>query len=461
MRLHSLLLILLLHSNSTKTLAKPGPECATTCGNLTIPYPFGIQENCYLNPSYMVICNTTTGRARIRGTNVDVVDISLEGHIRVISPVARICYNEKTILTSEDPSVNLSRFPISLARNMITTFGCDTRGNIKIGQDYQAGCPTMPGSCDRIVESCSSNIGCCQAIIKPAGLTRFRFHVESNGGNVGKKGFNKCSYAFIVEDGRYNFSLVNVFDVKKQDLELYEMVLDWTVGDKSCQEALMNISSYVCKENSNCFDANNGLGYSCTCAVGYKGNAYIENGCQDVNECEDPHLNSCTHLCNNILGSHTCHCPKGYSGDGRKDGTRCTRDRANVNKLGLYMGVSMGVIVTSLTMFLSYCLLRQRRIAKQKENNFKRNGDDQVKLDCTRDELNQVAELVKSCVAHESETRPTMQEVKKHLLDVNHKSIGLPPVTRESVSFFSSDNSDVADSASSQLLSEGLKQNWF
>lgn len=302
MRPHSLLLILLFgivfQSNSTKTLAKLGPECSRTCGNVTVPYPFGVQENCYLNPSYMVICNTTTGRARIRGTNVDVVDISLEGHLRVISPVARICYNQTTILFSEDPSVNLSRFPISLTRNMITTFGCDTRGNIKIGQDYQAGCPTMPGSCNPIVGSCSSNIGCCQATIKPAGLTRFKFHVESNGGNVGKKGFNKCSYAFIVEDGRYNFSLVNVFDVKKQDLESYEMLLDWTVGNNSCEEAQRNISSYMCKENSKCFDANNGMGYSCICSVGYKGNPYLDNGCQGTYMLIIPFM---IHICDEVL----------------------------------------------------------------------------------------------------------------------------------------------------------------
>lgn len=87
--------------------------------------------------------------------------------------------------------------------------------------------------------------------------------------------------------------------------------------------------------------------------------------------------------------------------------------------------------------------------------------DDQVKLDCTPDELNRVAEVVKSCVACESETRPTMQEVKNDLLDVNQKSVILPPLTRESISFFSSNNSEAAESSNSQLFSEGLKPNWF
>lgn len=286
MSLHSLFRILLLsmifQSNSSKTQAKPGPECSKTCGNITIPYPFGIEENCYLDRSYMVSCNTTSGTARIWGMGVNVVDISLEGHLRVISPVARVCYNETNKILSENPSVSLSRFPISLGWNKITTLGCDTRGNIKTDQDFQAGCPTMPGSCNEIIGSCASSIGCCQGTIEPTELTRFRFNVESNTGNVGKKDFNKCSYAFIVEDGRYNFSLINLYNLKKQDLESYEMLLDWTVGNTSCQEAQKNISSYLCNENSKCFDANNGVGYRCSCSIGYQGTPYLENGCLGI-----------------------------------------------------------------------------------------------------------------------------------------------------------------------------------
>ncbi|KAM0010942.1 putative protein kinase RLK-Pelle-WAK family [Helianthus debilis subsp. tardiflorus] len=94
-------------------------------------------------------------------------------------------------------------------------------------------------------------------------------------------GFNNCSYTFIVEDGVYNFSSINVYTMKKQDLESHEMLLDWTVGNENCQEAQKNTSSYLCKENSKCVDANNGVGYSCTCSVGYHGNPYLDNGCQD------------------------------------------------------------------------------------------------------------------------------------------------------------------------------------
>ncbi|KAJ9568328.1 hypothetical protein OSB04_004294 [Centaurea solstitialis] len=313
---------LVLLSNLTTNRAKPGPECSKTCGNLTIPFPFGIEENCYLDNAFKVTCNTTTGRVQIQDVNVDIVGISLDGHLRVHSSVSQTCYNETDEILAEDLSVRLSRFPISVGRNKITVLGCDTRGNIKIRQDFQAGCLTMPGSCNPTVGSCSSTIGCCQTTVEPAGLTSFRFHVESNGGNVGMKGFNNCSFAFIVEDGRYNFSMTNLYELKKKDLESLEMVLDWTVGNTSCKEAQKNVSGYLCNENSECFDASNGLGYRCSY----------------VNECDDVRQNSCSHLCNNIAGSYTCYCPKGHSGDGRKDGSRCIRNRTNVQKLGLYIG---------------------------------------------------------------------------------------------------------------------------
>nr|GEX49769.1 wall-associated receptor kinase 2-like [Tanacetum cinerariifolium] len=161
--------------------------------------------------------------------------------------------------------------------------------------------------------------------------------------------------------------MFDVYHLTKEGLGSYEMLLDWTVGETKCQEAKNKAGGYFCKENSECFDSENADGYSCKCSAGYQGNPYLKDGCQDVNECDDPDLSGCIYACNNTAGNYTCKCPKGHSGDGRKKGTGCKKNMTNQQKLGLY-------IVTSLTMFLSYCLLQQRRIAKQKEAIFKRNG---------------------------------------------------------------------------------------
>lgn len=50
-------------------------------------------------------------------------------------------------------------------------------------------------------------------------------------------------------------------------------------------------------------------------------------GSLDVNECEDPKNNPCEGDCTNVVGSYGCTCPKGSSGDGRKDGNGCTPNK--------------------------------------------------------------------------------------------------------------------------------------
>ncbi|CAL5333140.1 unnamed protein product [Camellia sinensis] len=72
------------------------------------------------------------------------------------------------------------------------------------------------------------------------------------------------------------------------------IVLDWAVGNnKMCRDSQRNLESYECGENSDCYDSKNGRGYFCKCRIGYKGNSYLLDGCQDIKECEDPKLNTC------------------------------------------------------------------------------------------------------------------------------------------------------------------------
>ncbi|GJU27008.1 wall-associated receptor kinase 2-like protein [Tanacetum coccineum] len=58
------------------------------------------------------------------------------------------------------------------------------------------------------------------------------------------------------------------------------VVLEWWVGNVSCEKAKKTNMDYFCQENSVCNDVLHGskkkqVGYRCECAQGYKGNAYL------------------------------------------------------------------------------------------------------------------------------------------------------------------------------------------
>ncbi|OQU85360.1 hypothetical protein SORBI_3004G223500 [Sorghum bicolor] len=62
---------------------KPKEHCQRSCGNMTIPFPFGLEEDCYGNESFQLNCTTanttlfSSGRAQYRVLNVSVEDGTL------------------------------------------------------------------------------------------------------------------------------------------------------------------------------------------------------------------------------------------------------------------------------------------------------------------------------------------------------------------------------------------------
>nr|XP_011462035.1 PREDICTED: wall-associated receptor kinase 1-like [Fragaria vesca subsp. vesca] len=107
--------------------AKPG--CTDHCGNLTIPYPFGIEKDCYMSEDFPVRCNTSAEPpiATLGDGNIVITNISLaEGEMQIQQFVASDCYNSQGENYYVRTDLWVHPFTVSHTRNKFIAVGCDT-----------------------------------------------------------------------------------------------------------------------------------------------------------------------------------------------------------------------------------------------------------------------------------------------------------------------------------------------
>ena len=280
--------LLLLASAAAATFGQAKEGCLDRCGDVSIPYPFGTDEHCYLSSYFQVTCDNSSNTPKLllgelssEGNNLQVVNISLGGELLILSYISYECRvnGPGTVSYLDDVVSQLwsGQFNISSTRNKFTMVGCDTyawfEGQFK-GHDgsYRTGCMSL---CNNLTDvqngSCSGN-GCCQTSI-PDGLSAINLTLGSfnNYSDIWK--FNPCGYAFVVDESHFNFSSNDLRDLKS--IEKLPMVLDWALDKETC-----NQTNYACKGKSICNKRETGWGYLCNCLEGYQGNPYLEPGCQ-------------------------------------------------------------------------------------------------------------------------------------------------------------------------------------
>ncbi|XP_026404089.1 wall-associated receptor kinase 2-like [Papaver somniferum] len=373
--------------------AKPG--CQAKCGNVSIPYPFGITvggeddyrgaQGCSIHGvgyGYNVNCNTSYDppKAFIGTSNLEILSIS-ETEIRKKNVVAALCYNMAGNLVLDDSRVtsNLGSTPFTFSntKNRLFTIGCNSGGTIlgrdQLEKNYSSQCVSLCASQDFVKEGSCDGGGCCMNTI-PKGIKWLSTGLVRVV-NVSFLSFNPCSYAFLADQEQYTFSASDL--LAESRVRNIPVVLDWAVGSKTCEEAQTDLATYACQDNSYCSNSENNPGYRCTCHDGYKGNPYISPGCQDVNECEDQNSNPCEGICINTMGSYNCTCPIGSSRDGRKDGKGCNRniiDREQFPILRVTLGIGSGLLFIIVASSWLYLIIKKRRLIKMKEKFFQQNG---------------------------------------------------------------------------------------
>jgi hypothetical protein len=174
--------------------------CIGKCGDVEIPFPFGLTEDCYLDESFTITCNDS--EIPMRGDFV-VTSISFETHeFHVTNFVARNCYNRLgQLVRNNEPWLTASHiFTISNSKNKFIVLGCDTIAYLRGSQNkenYWTGCASLCYSLRNVVNGSCSGVGCCEVGF-PDGLNDISVEVQSFYNHTKIWDFNPCGYAFVV-----------------------------------------------------------------------------------------------------------------------------------------------------------------------------------------------------------------------------------------------------------------------
>ncbi|KAL6615441.1 hypothetical protein ACP70R_037711 [Stipagrostis hirtigluma subsp. patula] len=400
------------------------PSCPTSCGDVSVPYPFGFSPGCYL-PGFDLVCDDTSRRAPPRlllgdGTlEVESVSIST-GDLRARSTTL----NAGPFGLSSSPVWLLglgNPYTIAGERNELILTGCDVFGSLAsngwLHHRTLTGCASVCGNLASIIleDSFSANVtlangkkcfgvGCCQAQI-PAGtsihdMEFMRLRVD----DARQLDAVVPVSMLIAENGWFDRDITSLEMFRSQLANMsVPLILNWAInsialapnetraGSATCPKDLgTTIACHsqfsVCKTITYDHYTNYTAGYICQCLPGYRGNPYLPQGCQDIDECTIP--GRCYGTCTNVPASYICECPSGTHGDPQVP-NGCIRVHNNA-ALSIGVGVGSGAMLIFLvvgTMFLVHKVKAQRQ-KKLKQMFFNQNrGQLLQQLVCQRTDI--------------------------------------------------------------------------
>ena len=256
---------------------------AAVCGNVTIPYPFGIKPGCYIDDWFAIGCNHTLGSPKpfLRRLDLEVLDISLEGTLRVNYPMSWWCPETRTKNATESAanvSLASSPFFFSESRNIFIAMGCGNMALLRSSYGSIGGCMSVCSK-DAIRSNSSScnGLDCCKTTI-PSDLVVFTADVSGKFGNFTSA--KDCNYGSLVDQKWFEENLTNYFEVKK--MSHVPVVLNWGISESLSSVVMETNSSHsTCRSaNGSSVFGNMSTTFTCTCDSGFEGNPYLVDRCQ-------------------------------------------------------------------------------------------------------------------------------------------------------------------------------------
>ncbi|KAK3154688.1 hypothetical protein QOZ80_2BG0193920 [Eleusine coracana subsp. coracana] len=322
----------------------PGSNCTRRCGDINIPYPFGLEPGCYYADWFNLTCDRSYQPPRLflgDGT-VQVLEISVsDSTVRINS--SRLVYTVGTgVSTVKGTWGGLPKdgpYFLSESRSSVALLGCGTQVEVRGGVENSliascsATCP-LDHSQRIVVEegTACTGIGCCQANIV---LGYDSYNIQIN--KLKASAYALTTSVYLVDRGFRYTADMSRSSIRGTDPEALPATLQWVIKKGRCPSVWRNETSPECQSLfSGCYEDDSNVadhGHRCRCFGGYHGNPYIPNGCKDIDECNLPDTYPCYGSCQNTDGDYICKCPTGYHGtysvpNGCKDINECENKEA-------------------------------------------------------------------------------------------------------------------------------------
>jgi hypothetical protein len=128
-----LLAVLVVAATDVSVAPGPSPDCKRRCGDIEVPYPFGLERQCAIHRGFHLHCNTTDqGVTKLFQGTVEVTKISVpDNKAWEKNYISRQCYNGSTnqvIYNSAWINNTVTPFALSAEDNKIVVLGCKSVG---------------------------------------------------------------------------------------------------------------------------------------------------------------------------------------------------------------------------------------------------------------------------------------------------------------------------------------------
>ncbi|KAG6480736.1 hypothetical protein ZIOFF_057321 [Zingiber officinale] len=290
-------------STKNRTFTLPS-NCPTSCGNISIQYPFGIGDGCYL-PGFNLTCrkqnNRTVSAQLFMGDGtLEVTGITLySGYVSFKLPVISMGVSQSSITTPLIDLKNYHNFNFWATDNYLFVSGCNVNASV-----------VDLANNNTIIYNCSTFCLDVSPDLSPFVIRHQKCRVRI-GNELPDRVFLGVRLTRFNQTRLHLTNATPVSAYMSSSIGSLESKLSWYMDDhSSCTEAMNDTGTYACiSSNGECTDALSvdrdvTVGYYCRCSGGTEGNPYLTDGCKgsstDVTVANIYPANNCTRKCGSV-----------------------------------------------------------------------------------------------------------------------------------------------------------------